>query len=453
MASLIPEVHLIICMDTRVPIGATLHALDILRAQDWQKEIVLLCDKSWQDYITVEQPAIFLDRKQFFHETSMSKDSIVNTQALENFLHQLDDFEIKHVIQLGELSWGRWITAYLSDIKPLDYQEIKFSNKKVTAVEVINRISDELGIDITNHQKEIPRNALVYIDPYKNDELSKDLMNILAEGIGQVPSWVNIISKESDQHYFNQMGLEDNTIDPEETSINLFNQFVLCFDENSKFAQASRSYNVALYGCEEENSSSSAFLPGDILIQSDEVVHFSELYNVLSYWKRGRLKELAFQWVNMNIDIDVIESFHHRVERRKLQSYASDLLRCQTILDKFNTSVGSISERDIKDFVWRMRGNVSNDLYSLSFSLKILLMITERMLASAACGERLFQRLGSDYHRVVIGEALVEGIVKNSQVPFEQIDLKKKIKDFQNFLHKVDYFNDHSDADIHEKES
>ena len=300
-------------------------------------------------------------------------------------------------------------------------------------------------------EKEEKRNSQIYIDPYINEELSEEFLELIEESQDSFPQWMSIICQEKDKDFFSQLGFADHIIDPEEVETHLFNQYVVCFDEFSPLAQASRSYNVALY-TNKNTKGSSAFVPGDIIIQPQEPIHISELFNLLAYWKRNRLKELAFQWINMGVDIDVIENFHSRIVKRKLQSYASDLNFCQLIVDRFISASGSINERDVADFVRFIRKKIDNDPYALSFSLKLLIMITERMLASASCGERLFQRLGSDHQRIIIGEALVEGIFKKNEGPFETIDLEKELKKFQSFLYQLDYQNDNS-VQIKERES
>ena len=80
-------------------------------------------------------------------------------------------------------------------------------------------------------------------------------------------------------------------------------------------------------------------------------------------------------------------------------------------------------------------------------------MIVERMIASANCGERLFERLGSDYHRVIIGESLIEGLIDQSWNPQKVLDIKNKLSEFHKYLLKIDHLNDQLDNYQHRKES
>ena len=83
MVSLIPEVHLFVCLDDRVSPGAILHSLDIARAQDWQQETVLICDEKWRSFVNVDQPVIFIDRQSFFQASGPSATSL-NVEKLDS---------------------------------------------------------------------------------------------------------------------------------------------------------------------------------------------------------------------------------------------------------------------------------------------------------------------------------------------------------------------------------
>ena len=171
------------------------------------------------------------------------------------------------------------------------------------------------------------------------------------------------------------------------------------------------------------------------------------------YWRTNRLKDLAFQWLNMGIEVERLEFFHNRLVSRNLLNYSSDMYHCQMILDEFKASEGLVKKSSISSLVQKMKQTVDNDPYSLSFSLKILVMIVERMLSSAQCGERLFQRLGSDYHRIIIGEALIENIIELKGQNLNELDLKKVLKGFLNYLLEIDFINDKLSEIMEIKES
>ena len=92
MKDLIPEVHLFIALDPKVSPGPILQALDFFRVKEWQQETVLVCDSSWKKYVNVDQAVIFMDKEQFYSGTSSQ--GTVNTDVLEQFLEQLDSFQI-----------------------------------------------------------------------------------------------------------------------------------------------------------------------------------------------------------------------------------------------------------------------------------------------------------------------------------------------------------------------
>lgn len=448
MSRLVSEVHLFIAIDPQISPGPILQSLDYFRVKEWQQETVLICDVSWRPYVNIDQPVIFLDKGEFY---SGSTKEVVNTDILDHLLEQLDSFEISNITQIGELSWGRWLQAYLQEIADAQYIKIDWNKNTGTSIQLINDVAEELAIDLSAPLTDKPRSSAIYIDPYDGHKLSKKFVDLIQnKGSVKLPEWLNVIVKNKDHKLFSHLNIEENLVDFSESEMNLFNQFVLCFSDSSSFALTSRSYSVALFDCESDQS---LFVQGDITINPQENIHFSELLNILSYWKAGRLKELAFQWFNMGIDIHSVEFFHSRIVKRNLLNYSSDLHHCQTIVDNFVRSHGKMTNLEIVELIRRMRKNINNDPYSLSFSLKILIMITERMLASGSCGERLFQRLGSDYHRIIIGEALIEGLIGVNSHSLNELDITKQLKLFLKFLVAIDFRNDQTDKIIQSKES
>ncbi len=448
MHALVPEVHLFICLDPRVSPGALLHSLDIARAQDWKQETVLICDESWRAYVNLDQPVLFIDRKKVFEGSQKPNDGF---RYLEDILEQLDHFEIKQVTQVGDLAWGRWLGAYFEDQPSVKTHVIDWGEKNVSSLELINDLANELALDITAPRQSQSKSASVYIDPYCGTSLSTEFLKLFGNLNGfQLPSWLSIIVKDDDIEKLNQMGLSECLVEYSESESQLFNQSILCFSDASPFAQTSRSYNVALYNTK---TSQSLFVADDIFINSKEDIHASELFNILSYWKMKRLKELAFQWLNMGIEIHCLENFHSRVVCRNLLNYSSDLYHCQIMISEFLYNSHDLRRSKLFEIIDRMRKEVSNDPFSLSFSLKILLLIVERMMASATCGERLFERLGSDYHRIIIGETLIEGLIQNSSTKPKELDIKERLQAFHKYLIQIDHFNDQMEISHQRKES
>ncbi len=450
MISLVPEVHLFICLDSRLSPGAILHCLDMARAQDWQQETVLVCDESWKPFVNIDQPVLFIDKNRVFGQEEISGVA-ESLPYLESFLEQLDNFEIKQITQIGELTWGRWLTVYFESESEVSTQKINWSGKEVSSLQVINDVAHELALDITSTLRESSKLSAVYVDPYDCGQLSPVFLRLL-QGLSKqvLPSWLNIVCKEIDTNVLSKYGVNDSLVDWDEVETSLFNQPVLCFSDQSSFAHTSRSYNIAIYG---DSPETSLFVPGDISIVPEKDVHVSELFNILAYWRSRRLKELAFQWLNMGIEINCIENFHGRVVKRNLLNYSSDLFHGQILMKCYLNDKGASQSRNISHMILDMRKQVNNDPFALSFSLKILLMILERMIASANAGERLFQRLGSDYHRVIIGEALIEGLIERDWKPEKIMNVKKKLEDFHRYLIKVDFTNDQMDSVISHKES
>ena len=445
--SLVPDVHLIICLDSRIAPGPVLHALDMARAQEWQQETVLVCDETWKKFVNIDQPVVYVDREKIFSD-NVADNSI---PYLESFLSQLDSFEVHRVTQIGELSWGRWLDVYFESDATLPIEILSWPESEVSSLQVINELAQELSLDITAPLREQSKSSAVYIDPYDNEELSPKFLELVKGLKGtEVPNWLSVVCREQDFNLLASHGLEDALVEFKEFEMSLFNQPVLCFSKRSIFSQTSRSYNIAVF---EDEDISSLFMPGDISVAPKTEIHISELFNILAYWRSKRLKELSFQWMNMGIEIKCVENFHSRVVLRDLLNYSTDLFHSQIIVDNFVKNESSLSNYKIAEMISMMRKKVNNDPYALSFSLKILLMIVERMMASAQCGERLFVRLGSDYHRVVIGEALIEGLIEGSWSEKQGLDIKEKLQSFHKYLVKIDFMNDQMEVSQRQKES
>ncbi len=449
MFSLIPEVHLFVCLDSRISPGAILHCLDLARAQDWQQETVLICDESWRSFVNIDQPVLYVDKDKLFGHSAKSPDA-AEVDYLDQFLEQMDSFEIKKITQVGDLSWGRWLVTYFEKESPVDVLKIDWQQSDISSLELVNDIAEELSLDLSLPVSKTVKASSVYVDPYQEDELSPCFLDLI-KGVDKftLPSWLRVVCREEDVKTFESFGLGEALVDVQETEMSLFNQSVLCFSDSSPFCQTSRSYNIALF---QTTTQQSLFVPGDIHIEVEEEIHVSELWNILAYWKAKRLKELAFQWLNMGVEIHHIESFHSRIVKRNLQNYSSDLFHCQTLIKNFLAEQGGERFHSVGSLIDNMRSKINNDPYALSFSLKILLMIVERMMASAHSGERLFQRLGSDYHRIVVGETLIEGLIETAP-SLSQLDINEKLKQFFNYLVKVDYLNDQTDRHQQSKES
>jgi hypothetical protein len=429
MFSLVPDVHLFVCLDPRVAPGPVLHGLDLARTLHWKSETVLLCDESWRSYVNVDQPVLFIDRKKI-----LNGHHNLDTESLEILLEQLDHFEIEKITQLGELSWARWIEAYFQEEQLGPIHKINWEQSSLSSLQVMNDLINELALE--TEVTKPPATSAVYIDPYEGDDLSPSFLDMLdPELTKHLPSWLCFIVKDKDKTLFQEYGLEDNTVECDDVQMTLFNQSVLCFSELSPLAQTSRSYRVAYFG---KQSQKALFVPGDMKVEPKDSLHFLELCQLLSYWRAGRLKELAFQWFTMNVEIQMVESFHGRLTLRNLMNYSSDLFHCQMIIQEFMNQ-DSQRTQSMESLIRKMRKLVNNDPFALSFSLKILLMIVERMMISAECGERLFLRLGSDYHRIIIGEALIEGLIEEGQWP---LDIKSHLKSFYQYLNKMDHLND-----------
>ena len=80
-------------------------------------------------------------------------------------------------------------------------------------------------------------------------------------------------------------------------------------------------------------------------------------------------------------------------------------------------------------------------------------MIIDRMIAAASCGDRLFQRLGSDHHRIVIAESLVEGLLYQQSHEKKTFDILSQMRKFRQFLTKIDTYNDEILNLVSQKES
>jgi hypothetical protein len=447
MFALVPEVHLFICLDAKVAPGPVLQCLDLARAQDWQQETVLLCDQSWKPYVNIDQPVIYVDKEKIFSSANIGN----SLDPLEELLQQLDSFEVQRITQVGQLTWGRWLQVYFEADSDTPVERLTWDENTLSSLQVMNDLTQELSLDISSAQPDSKRSGVVYVDPYDGDSLSPVFLRLLENAnASMIPEWLNFICKEEDTEVFKEMGFDESVVELSELETSLFNQSVLCFSDQSVFSHTSRSYNIAIFG---GDGLSSLFLPGDISIVSSADLHVTELFNILAYWRMCRLKELAFQWFNMGIEVFCIEDFHGRVVRRNLLNYCSDLLHCQILLDHFLKADKPLARHSINRMITEMRREVNNDPFALSFSLKILLMITERMLSSARCGERLFLRLGSDYHRITIGEALIEGLIDKSWSREKVLDIRKRIEDFHGYLIKADFANDQLEDQKRHKET
>ncbi len=385
-----------------------------------------------------EQAVIYLDKKDFYQIVD-GKNSQINNQFLEQFLQQLDTFELTQVTQVGHLAWARWISSYLDQIEGKKYNSIAIDGDKVSSVDLLNQLASELKLDLSAPVLATPATAEVFVDPYVKNEFSPDFLRMMTTKDQSLPDWVTVLYHPQDEKKMKKLGLSNNSMELSDAKVHIQNQNVLCFSDQSTFACCSRSYNVALFNTDSDNS---LFTHGDLSLKSQETLYWSELFSILTYWKSGRLKELAFQWLKKGIEIETIELNHNRLMKRNLINYSTDLFCCHSLLDQFK----SLSEKDKKyglpASIKTLRQNMQNDPYSLSYSLKLLILITERMLASAACGERLFQRLGSDYHRIIIGEALVEGLFEGLMKNQNHLSIPNELRSFLQFMIQVDFVND-----------
>ena len=447
MFDALKNVHLFICLDERVSPGPVLQCLDFFRVENWQDEYIVVCDKSWSHIVSDEHAAIFVDREDYYTKTD-SDSRMVNVDNLNRLLEELDDLAITQVTQIGELRWARWFKAYLDGLNLRSFNTIDINNQQKNSLNLVNQLFQTLKLDASLVDCSRSKNPEIYIDPYNKGVFDPIFLKIFDPNHKRfVPPWMSIVVQKKDVAFFEKLGLGSFLIDFEESQSRLFNQAVVCFSDDSFFAQQSRSYNVAVVG---EDSEKSLYVSGDVAIHFDIDLDLTELVNILNYWKSNRLRELAFQWFNMGIHIDIVEIHDNFLFRRDLLNYSIDLSNGTMILREFTEN----SNPSIRQLIGRLRKNHNNDVYSVAFSVKFLRLITERMLAAASCGERLFQRLGSDYHRIIIGESLVESMINSSEERnLANIDIQKQLKNFLKFLIQIDHQNDQLGRRLQSQES
>ena len=253
MNPLIPQVYLFVCLDENILPGALLQTIDLFKSEHWAKETVLVCNKSWKNYIPDCLPTIFIDKKDFFYsskriqDSKMIEDNIVNTNALENFLQQIDELDIKKVFQFGSISWGRWVQSYLSQIQSFPYKKIVLNNKKNFSVDIVNSLSQDFNFNFNESFKKNIHSKIIYIDPYKENHLCEYFKHLVQTSSGLWPEWIKIVCRQEDRDSFLKNFSDENILTFEEAYIGLSDKFFVCFDEKSVIAQASRSYNVALF--------------------------------------------------------------------------------------------------------------------------------------------------------------------------------------------------------------
>ncbi len=434
MRPTIPQVHLVICLDSRIAPGPVLQALDAIRAKFWQKEVVCLCDKSWQPFLGNEAAVVSLDKESIYKGMTGSELS----KSLDSLLAQLDDFDIKQVTTVGELHWGRWLGSYFDSRNIEKYNKINI-DKPDSSLQVINAIYKNLEIEpltLLSRESE-PRS--VFVDPYEMGDISQKFLDMMINiDHKQLPKWLKIICRSDDMPLLRKIGLKGFIVERSEAEVHLAVDPVLCFDSESVYIQTSRSYKVAVYAQPAERS---MFFAGDLHIQSESEIDLVELLNIINYWRADRLQELSFQWLNMGIDIHVVEQAQDRVGLRNLMSYSTDLDNCHHVLEIYNQRRGITKTREFHHILQDLRRANQHNSYSISFSMKFIILIVERMILSLKSGERLFQRLGSDHHRLLVAETIFEKI-HNQNKPLDSTQCLQQFVLFLDFLVRVDKEND-----------
>ena len=319
---MVPNVHLFLCIDKKISPGVVLHCMDLVRAKDWAQDTILVCDESWREFINHEQSVLFLDQSRFFKPSVGEIGRQVNEEELYDFLEQLDDLEINKVTQIGGLSWGRWIQSYVELLRPMEYQRLECANK-ICSIELINELSEKLKIDLSAGNCKKTLNTDVFLDPYDGQNLSDQFLKILSSDCWEsFPQWLRIVVQNRDKRFFMEKGLTDKIIDRTEMEMSLCNQPVLCFSDQSPFALTSRSYNVALYNTETDQS---AFVYGDIHIDSGKETPFTEMIHLLSCWREDRFGDLILGCFRQGVEIRFVDDFHHGVVKRNPFSHPSVL--------------------------------------------------------------------------------------------------------------------------------
>ena len=324
MFALVPDVHLFICFDKRVSPGSLLYCMDLIRAHDWQEETILICDEAWKEYVHIDQPVLFVNREKIFSSLSENSNK-EGDEYLDEFIEQLDHFEIKKVTQIGDLSWGRWIQAFFDNenSRHIEKNHIQWNHQNLSSVDFVNDMANKLDLDLSLPMKSLNKPSFVYLDPYEGASLSPTFLSLFKNLKNtDIPEWLSIVVREKDLKYFKNQRLSDAVVDFHEVDANLSHQSVFCFSDKSYFAQTSRSYNIGLFNTSTQGS---IFLPGDMEISAKQNLHISQIFNILSYWKDKRLQELSFQWLNMNIDVYLVEWFHSRVTKRNILSRSAEL--------------------------------------------------------------------------------------------------------------------------------
>jgi len=434
MQPTIPQVHLVICLDSRIAPGPVLQGLDAIRAKYWQQEVVCLCDTSWRPFLGNEAAVVCLDRESIYK--GMKGSDLSN--SLDSLLSQLDDFDIRQVTTVGELQWGRWLQSYFDSRDIEKYTKITI-DKPQTSLQVLNSIYQNLEVEPVCLTSKNNAPKAVYLDPYEGGEISQKFLEMInTVECKLIPKWLKIICRSSDIPFFKNLGLNSFLIDSGEAEVHLAFDPLLCFDPDSIYVQTSRSYKVAVYS---RLAVSAMFFSGDMQIQSTAGIDFIELLNIINYWRADRLQELSFQWLNMGISIQVVEQSQNRLGLRDLMSYSTDLNNCHLILEIYNQWNGAIQSREFRLILQDLRRANQQNSYSISFSLKFLILIVERMIISLKSGERLFHRLGSDYHRILVAETIFEKI-HDQKFLSDSTQCLQQFVLFLDFLIRVDNEND-----------
>jgi hypothetical protein len=435
MIASIPQVHLIVCTDDSLPPGPVLQMLDILRASRWQQELVLVASKKWQPYLNSEIGAICIERS-LIAGPQKGEDGATH---LDSLLNQLSEFDIQEVSVVGELNWGRWILSYFEELSVPSINKIDLPADCSNSARLLEHMLQSVNLNNVNMAQLFRSGSEVYIDPYSMGDISpvfKDLMQTIDRQ--EWPTWLYVISADTDLSFFESIGLGESVIVLDEALVHLGNKSVVTFCDQSHFAQTSRTYPVALI---KNEARSSLFLSGDIHIDWNVSIDFSEIFNILNYWRTQRLLELAFQWGKMGIQIDILDDSRGRGHIHSLSSYSSDMTICHYLIDIYQSSLKSLSEREARQVIQDLRRIYGYDLYSVSFTFKLTQMILERMVSALQSNQAVFSGIGSDHHRLMLAEKLFETIYKRSK-KHEGSTYLKECQSLLNFINKIDELND-----------
>lgn len=373
-----------------------MQAMDYLRAKNWQQEVVFLCDSSWRLALQYESGMMYLNKDSIYKNLSQTKGQV----ELDRTLTQLDDFDIKQVSILGSLGWGRWLLPYFEGRNVDQVDTVEVGNHKSSSLGLMNKLLDHFKLDGGIGYIKKTKATQVYIDPYIENKISPQFMSWLdSAGSARLPDWLHIILRPEDKISLTKW--DNHCVGPEEANCFIDEKAIFCFSDNSPYAQCSRSYPVALFS---DQNLSCLFFKGDIAIKTKHDVDFWEIINILNYWRSHRMEELGLQWSNMGIDILTVTSIQNLLSWRDLCSYSSDHFHCRAILEQFGRVIDS--PREIRRALFDIRRISSNESYTLNYSLQMMIFILERMINSTRSGERIFQRLGSDSHRIRIAESI-----------------------------------------------